>query len=711
AAVVGKEIEAEGEEEQEEEYVFQFGTVNLSDEEYGEGADADGQGVFAEELGQNRVGSPENSRYGSGEEEAEEKQMIMMEDTSDGHVDRATEVLVSSPIAEDGSQTIVPAGERTDDEPIAIAEDGGGDVRSQPLPRPPLQTDQLRDGVFFPAHPPPAPQNALQNGGAYMSTSYQQQHVAPMQQPQQLQMQQQHHQHQVPHQHSQLSAVNQQLPPQRVGFSQQGTGGGIHGGLQSQHSQHQHHLHHHPSHNPYNSNNQRGVGMSGHHGSHGSNNPMAGSMHGPGTGVQGHHNHHHRRISSHTKNPGGPRHAPGDSGPHSPNTGGGFGGMGQYGAPAHAHMVQQSAEGFWGGGMMHYQVPSQPIMGPAPGGIGITDGQAVYYPPPPHMMVQGDGSGHGGAPWHPAAGHMEMGMGLGINIVMDTNGMPGMPPWVPDGTQHYPHPSSQGWGSPTHHGMTGYVPPPPQRQQQQQAPPPPPPPPLHTQAVAMSVQQSQQQQQQGTSERQHSATVVSSTLPAVPEDAEVLAPQTHGSYNNGSREVDTVDHSDTPPAQMALSPPPTDTEQVRASDSNDAVLAASPAVTEHAESAAVIVGYSGGNDGMGVLERAGIEAGAETNVAAMADTDTGAVTLVDSGVDGVVDANIVEAGGAPKEATRQDSEAGSGGTSNSSVARPEVGGEAAAAASAAGQPTPASTRQRKGKKDRGKRGHGTQGQG
>ena len=74
---------------------------------------------------------------------------------------------------------------------------------------------------------------------------------------------------------------------------------------------------------------------------------------------------------------------------------------------------------------MHHHVPGQQMTAPAPGGIGVTDGQAVYYPPRPHMI----------APM----------------------------PWIPDGGQqlytHHRAPQQQDWGCPTH-GMA-YAPPPP----------------------------------------------------------------------------------------------------------------------------------------------------------------------------------------------------------------------------------------------------------
>ena len=58
---------------------------------------------------------------------------------------------------------------------------------------------------------------------------------------------------------------------------------------------------------------------------------------------------------------------------------------GQYGVGHHLFSLMQqqgsTPGGYWGGGMMHHHVPGQQMTAPAPGGIGVTDGQAVYYPP------------------------------------------------------------------------------------------------------------------------------------------------------------------------------------------------------------------------------------------------------------------------------------------------------------------------------------------
>jgi hypothetical protein len=116
-----------------------------------------------------------------------------------------------------------------------------------------------------------------------------------------------------------------------------------------------------------------------------------------------------------------------------------------------------------GRGMMHYHVPEQHIMATAPGGIGVTNRQAVYYPPPPHMM-QGDGSGQNqdGISWHAVGGgYMALRLVPSLNILMDmAGGMPTQMPWMPNGgQQYYVHhvTPQQDWGLRTH-GMA-YAPP------------------------------------------------------------------------------------------------------------------------------------------------------------------------------------------------------------------------------------------------------------
>lgn len=430
----GGEIQEE-EGEEEEEYLFQFGTVNLSDDNPAD--DAGLQGVEARD-------SPENRRYnGNAEDELDEGAAtgVGVQTGPNGGVAPAPQqVSTEMHFDEKGFA-------KGNSEPsFAAAESGEIDSMSQPP-----QAQQLRGGVFFPAHPPTPPQQQQED---HMTPPIYPHHNqgAPMHQ---------HHQqqHQVPTQHLSQGLLQQQLPQQQQqqqrGFTLGGEG--LHG--MSQH-QHTHSI-------PY----QQGMGM----GSHLPPSPAGGGggMQVSGGGGQG--LSHHRRVPSHLKggrhgSNGGRGDGRGGGGPISPNRGplmpmgGQYGGGGQ---PLQGMMQQSAATGYWGGGMMHYQVPGQPMMGPAPGGIGVTDGQAVYYPPPPHMMMQGDGSmhGHGGAPWHPSSGHM--GMGPGVGMVLDMNGMPAAMPWMPDGGQTWGmHPPQHGWASPTTHGV-GFA------QQQPQPPPPP----------------------------------------------------------------------------------------------------------------------------------------------------------------------------------------------------------------------------------------------
>lgn len=415
------EVGAGQNEEEEQEYVFQFGTVNLSDDEV--------VSVVVESVDvcgdvQEAQGSPESRRYDGGIEE-------------DGR--RETEEATSG----DGPDCGVSPGSLTDAEAqfdgandsaegVQNFDGEATDVSTSET----FETQQLRGGVFFPAHPPPPVQPAQQqqHDGYIGPQSY---HNQPS------------HGGDIQH-HNQQEIVAQQ----QRGFSQDH---GMHGLSHL-------HLHQQQSHLPY----PRGMGLAVHT-TH-SGNP-GGGMHVSGVGVQG--------LSQHRRGPPHPKHSRHDSnvgrglGQLSPN-GGNMLPFGSQFNVGHHHsygMMQQhgSATGYWGAGMMHYQVPGQHMMGPAPGGIGVTDGQAVYYPPPPHMMMQGDGSGHdqgGGLPWHSGGGHMGMGM------LMDLNGMPAPVPWMPDGVQqHYMHSlPQQDWGSPTHgmgYAQPGLHPPPPPPQQQQ----------------------------------------------------------------------------------------------------------------------------------------------------------------------------------------------------------------------------------------------------
>lgn len=418
---LGEEVGAGQDEEEEQEYVFQFGTVNLSDDEVVsvvvESVDVPGDMQEAQ-------GSPESRRYDGGIEEdgRREADEVTSGDGPDCGVSPGS--LTDAEAQFDGASDSAEGVQDFDGE----ATDGS---TSQTL-----ETQQLRGGVFFPAHPPPPVQPAQQ-----------QQHDGYMG-PQSY-----HHQ---PSHGGDIQHHNQQemVAQQQRGFSQDH---GMHGLSHLQQHQQQPHL-------PY----PRGMGLAVHT-TH-SGNPGSG-MHVSGVGVQG--------LSQHRRGPPHPKHSRHGSnvgrglGQLSPNGGNMFPFGSQFNV-GHHHaygMMQQhgSTTGYWGAGMMHYQVPGQHMMGPAPGGIGVTDGQAVYYPPPPHMM-QGDGSGHdqgGGLPWHSGGGHMGMGM------LMDLNGMPAPVPWMPDGVQqHYMHSlPQQDWGSPTHgmgYGQPGLHPPPPPPPQQQQ---------------------------------------------------------------------------------------------------------------------------------------------------------------------------------------------------------------------------------------------------
>lgn len=705
----GMVVEEDGREEEEaEEFVFQFGTVNLPDDD--SAVDVGGEG--GNEEAPRGLDSPENSRYGNGEEEAEEKEVLVMESDAADHGVESDSVfgfLIGS-----GHQQMSAGDETNNDFDAATVADVGGGIRQPVLHT--LQTEQLRDGVFFPAHPPPPPQG----GGVYMAPPYQPQHHGPIQQ-------QQHQQ--LPHQQHHSSMTQQQLPPQR-GFSPAG-GGGMNG-MQSQ-QPHQHQLQHqHHSHNPYSTNNQRGMGMGGHHPPHSPNNGglLGGGMHLPATGSQGHYQ-HHRRSPSQPKGLGGSRYS-GGGGPHSPNTVG-YSDMGQYGSgpPAHSVVQQSAANGYWGGGMMHYQVPGQPMMGPAPGGIGVTDGQAVYYPPPPHMMVQGDapGHGHGGTLWHPGP-HMAMGMGSSMNMIMDMNGVPS---WISDGAQHYMHPSAPGWGSPTRHSMSGYVPPP---QHQQQAPPTPPPPhpPLHAQPLEMSVQGRQQHhhhQRQGSAE-QHGSRVV--TTPIAPTQLAVLTRPFPPTQPDEIQAVDDSGNSDdsslvlgvaptgTAPTK-GLEPPSSDAEPAEPmmAPESDSALASTRAgaAPVEMEFAPVRSGELGDLKGeIGAYQLAGEEAAEAVQEAVdkgarmVSGTDRGmaqsgteaaetvAVKVVDQTVYGAI-ANSDDV--SPSEEVEEER--------SGDRARREDAGEAAAVFVTAPASVFAPARQKKSKKEKGKKGPaGAQGQ-
>lgn len=429
----GEEVGAGQDQEEEQEYVFQFGTVNLSDEEV---VNVVVESVDVRGDVQEAQGSPESRRYDGGIEEdgRRETQEVTSGDGPDCGVSPGS--LTGAEAQFDGASDSAEGAQDFDGE----ATEGS---TSQTL-----ETQQLRGGVFFPAHPPPPVQPAQhqQHDGYMGPQSY---HHQPS------------HGGDIQHHHQQEMVAQQQR-----GFSQDH---GMHGLT---------HLHQQQSHLPY----PRGMGLAVHT-THGGN--PGGGMHVSGVGGQG--------LSQHRRGPPHPKHSR-----HGSNVGRGVGQLSPNGGHlfpfgsqfnvGHHHsygMMQQhgSATGYWGAGMMHYQVPGQHMMGPAPGGIGVTDGQAVYYPPPPHMMMQGDGSGHdqgGGLPWHSGGGHMGMGM------LMDLNGMPAPVPWMPDGgqQQHYMHsPPQQDWGSPTHgtgYAQPGLHPPP---------LPPPPPPPQQQQHHSQSLQQ------------------------------------------------------------------------------------------------------------------------------------------------------------------------------------------------------------------------------
>ena len=468
AAAAAQEEGKEEEEEEEEEYVFQFGTVNLSDEgTAGENAGLD----VPQPVGAESRDSPENLRYhDSGVGEDREGDGAAAAAARAGPPDGGEFPSASPPVvtdeagrfAEDGANTNAGDGGGGGSDGADGSYNKEGSNRSSLSSRQPLQTEQLRDGVFFPAHPPPPPQQLQQPQDARMAPSFQHhgQGGSPMQhQHQQLP----HHQQMPPPQQQQHQQQQQQQQQQQRGYSP--LEGNVHGMPQHQHQLHQQHRHQPPQ-LPMQQPRGGGMGMGG--GGHPAHNPTRGM--------------HHRNGPSHPKGPrgGGGR---GGAGSHSPNGGPLMSmGAGQYGVAGAQQQQQSASTGYWGGGMMHYQVPGQPMMGPAPGGIGVTDGQAVYYPPPPHMMVQGDGmNGHAGAaPWHVGGGggggHMGMGMGAGMNMAMDMNGMPAAAmPWMPDGGHHYmqqhPQQQQQVWGgSPAapHGGGMGYTPP---VQQQQQQPP------------------------------------------------------------------------------------------------------------------------------------------------------------------------------------------------------------------------------------------------
>eukprot|EP00752_Nemacystus_decipiens_P018049 g16182.t1 len=228
AAAPAPAAEEDEEEEEEEEYVFQFGTVNMSDEE----AAGDEAGLdAAPPAGAEARDSPENLRYhDSG----------VVEDQGDGTA--ATAAAAAAAVAQEAPR---PNGDEFSAASLpAVAEeaarfaggdgsnantggggtggsdgaDGGYDKENADGPslltRQPLQTEQLRDGVFFPTHsppPPPPPQQLQQSQDARMAPSFQhhgQGGVGPMQHQQQ---------HPLPHhQRQQMPPPQQQQPqPQR----------------------------------------------------------------------------------------------------------------------------------------------------------------------------------------------------------------------------------------------------------------------------------------------------------------------------------------------------------------------------------------------------------------------------------------------------------------------------------------------------------------
>ena len=438
AEAMVRDEEMKGEEE--EAYLFQFGTVNLSDDDVVANSGLSGEGQEAQ-------GSPESRRYEGGVVENEDDPR--KESKPRPHCEVSPGSLALAEMQFDERNEFA---EDSQDLGGGADEAGDGSSLSQPL-----QTQQLRGGVFFPANSLPSHLPSLQP--QQDQEGYTAPHVSHYYHP----LQQSHEGH-IPfhhqqHQHEVLTQQHGAL--QQRGFSHDD---GMYGVS---------HFHQHlQSHLPY----QRGMGVSGHplHGSA----TAGGGMHAPG--VEGQVLSQHRRGPSHPKGSryGSSVGASRSSGQHSPHGGQMMSPLGgQYSVAHHSFsMMQQQGStpgGYWGGGMMHYHVPGQQMMAPAPGGIGVTDGQAVYYPPPPHMM-QGGGSGQdqGGMSWHAGGGgHMAMGIVPGMNILMDLAGdMPKQMPWVPDGGQqhyvHHPTPKQEDWG---------YAPPPPptpslQLQQQQQPP-------------------------------------------------------------------------------------------------------------------------------------------------------------------------------------------------------------------------------------------------
>ena len=325
-----------GEGIEEEPYVFQFGTVNMPDGISSETAKvATGDGI---EIQQDKP-----ARLDRGEEIEEEAYVFQFGTVNVPDDD----VLGNADLSGEGQETQgSPESRRVKG---GVCEVSPGSSLSQPL-----QTQQLRGGVFSPANssPPLLPSLERQQDQRWYMAPQAYNHHHPLQQSHEGHIPVHHQQHQ----HEVLTQQDGAL--QQGGFSHDN---GMYGVSRfHQHRVYRQH-HHQQSHLPY----QRGVGVPGHplHGSSGQHSPHGGQMVPP----QG----------------------------------------GQYGVGHHSfRMMQQQGStpgGYWGGGMMHHHVPGQHVMAPAPRGIGVTDGHAVCYPARPHMIAP--------EPWMPDGGHEQYGRG------------------------------------------------------------------------------------------------------------------------------------------------------------------------------------------------------------------------------------------------------------------------------------------------------------
>ncbi|CAN0163556.1 unnamed protein product [Ectocarpus sp. 8 AP-2014] len=202
------------EEEEEEEFVFQFGTVNLSDDDAAAAEEDAGRDAGSDTAVEARH-SPENLRYHGGDVDGELEEAPVVAAAAAESVPRDGDGAPSSPVV-DGAEARFDGKEG-----LAGGESGGANGFSNEngdgsLPRQPLQTEQLRGGVFFPAHPPPAPsqqqqQPQRQPQDARLAPPPFQHHnqgAGPMQQQQHLHQTAHHHQQQqvLPH-HSSSSST------------------------------------------------------------------------------------------------------------------------------------------------------------------------------------------------------------------------------------------------------------------------------------------------------------------------------------------------------------------------------------------------------------------------------------------------------------------------------------------------------------------------